>query len=85
MVAADDDENVPPINHFVTPAEMLKIGLLTRGYTRRRIKRCKSKTNIFRFKQACCVLAQYRIENEIPLYDILIEDVVNKYNNDKKY
>jgi hypothetical protein len=29
--------------------------------------------------EAVCVLSQYRIENEIPLYDILIEDVVNKF------
>ena len=33
--------------------------------------------------EACCVLAQYRIQGEIPLYDILIEDVVDRYNGDK--
>jgi len=32
--------------------------------------------------EACCVLAQYRIEGEIPLYDILIEDVVDRYIQD---
>eukprot|EP00980_Cylindrotheca_fusiformis_P016649 scaffold4993_cov73-Cylindrotheca_fusiformis.AAC.1 len=31
--------------------------------------------------EAVCILCQYRIENEIPLYDILIEDVVNKFRN----
>ena len=45
-----DEDNEPPINHFITPAEMMKIGIITRGYTRRRIKRCKGKTNVFRFK-----------------------------------
>jgi len=35
--------------------------------------------------EACCVVAQYRIQEEIPLYSILIDDVVNKCNADKKY
>ncbi|CAJ1946486.1 unnamed protein product [Cylindrotheca closterium] len=34
--------------------------------------------------EACCVLAQYRIQGEIPLYEILIEDVVDRYNEDRQ-
>jgi hypothetical protein len=30
--------------------------------------------------EACCVLAQYRIQGEIPLYDILIQDVVDRFD-----
>jgi hypothetical protein len=33
--------------------------------------------------EAVCVLCQYRIENEIPLYDILIEHVVDKFRNNE--
>ncbi|CAJ1956085.1 unnamed protein product [Cylindrotheca closterium] len=40
----------PPINHLVTPSEMMESGLALKGYSERRIKRAKGKTNVFRFK-----------------------------------
>jgi len=39
-----------------------------------------SETRFASAFEACCILAQYRIQGEIPLYFILIEDVVDKYN-----
>mmetsp|Transcript_30912 Transcript_30912/g.74272 ORF Transcript_30912/g.74272 Transcript_30912/m.74272 type:complete len:102 (+) Transcript_30912:90-395(+) len=48
--AMDDEDEEPPINHIVTPSEMMKFGLRLRGYTERRLKRAKGKTNVFRFK-----------------------------------
>ena len=40
----------PPINHFVSPEEMMRIGLRLRGYTVKRLKNAKGKANVFRFK-----------------------------------
>ena len=46
----DSNDDPPPVNHFVSPEEMMKTALRYRGYTERRLKRAKGKTNIFRFK-----------------------------------
>ena len=40
----------PPINHFVSPEEMMRIGLRLRGYTVKQLKNAKGKANVFRFK-----------------------------------
>lgn len=31
--------------------------------------------------EAVCVTCQYKLENELPLYDVLIEAVINAVNN----
>ncbi|CAJ1934594.1 unnamed protein product [Cylindrotheca closterium] len=43
-----------------------------------------NKTRFSDAFEARCVLAQYRIQGEISLYNILIEDVVDRYNEDRQ-
>ena len=43
-------EEEPVINHMLSPNEMLNKALILRGYTARRLRRVKPKTNVFRFK-----------------------------------
>ena len=50
MSDSDYDSEVVPINHLLSPDEMMKKALTVRGYTARRLKRAKAKTNVFRFK-----------------------------------
>ena len=43
-------EEEPVINHMLSPNEMLNKALILRGYTARRLRRVKPKTNVYRFK-----------------------------------
>jgi len=92
-----NDENEDNVTSIITADEFLKIGLKLVGYTKRRIRRCKKKTNVERFVAhfgsipcvCACIWEDLQTteveEAQVPVNDLNVEYFLMAMHHLKRY